>query len=85
MIIYSIKDDKAQAWQGAYSFVNDAIAIREFQSAFNGGKLGLMNECPQDFALYRVAVMDQDTGAVKPDLVLVKNFADFVTEAKNNG
>lgn len=84
MILYTIKDDKAQSFQGCYSFVNDAIAVREFHSAYVNQKLGLMNECPQDFALYAVGVLDDNTGAIKPEVRLVKNFADFAAEAKAN-
>ena len=85
MRIYAIKDDKSQTWQGSYAFVNDAIAIREFDSAFKQGKLGLMNQYPEDFSLYCLGSYEDSTGKVTGDLQLVKNFADFAQEAKTNG
>lgn len=83
MKIFSIKDDKSQTYQGAYTFANDAIAVREFDSAFQNGKLGLMQQYPADFALFQIADFDENTGVVSPNLRLVKNFADF--EVSNNG
>lgn len=86
MNVYAIKDDKAQTWQGCYTFANNALAIREFDSAFKQGKLGLMNEYPGDFCLYQVGVLDERTGVITAHLEPVKNFADFASnEVKNNG
>ena len=85
MRIYAIKDDKSQTWQGCYAFVNDPIAIREFDSAFKQGKLGLMNQYPEDFSLYCLGSYEDGTGKLTADLMLVKNFADFAQEAKTNG
>lgn len=84
MILYTIKDDKAQAYQGIYSFANDAIAVREFDSLFQAGKLGLMNQYPADFALYKCGNIDDATGAVVGKLELVKNFSDFVNEVQQH-
>lgn len=77
MIVYSIKDDKSQTWQGAYVFANDALCIREFDAAFKAGKLGLMNQYPGDFSIYKIGDFNEQTGDLKGDLKLVKNFSDF--------
>lgn len=85
MKLYSIKDDKSQTFQGCYTFVNDAIAIREFDAAFKTGKLGLVSQYPADFAIYRLGDLDDANGVIAPKVELVKNFQDYAMEAKNNG
>lgn len=85
MKLYTIKDDKAQTFTGVYCFANDAIAIREFDSMFKQGKLGLMNQYPADFALYSCGSLDEATGNILPALALVINFQDFAQEVNADG
>ena len=84
--VYSIKDNKAQAFSGLYVNVNDALMVRDLDSGFKTGKMGLINQYPEDFSVYQVAIFDDCTGEVKPALRFVKNFSDFsIEEDQENG
>lgn len=75
--IYAIKDDKAQTWQGCYPYPNDAMAIRDFDQLFKQGKLGLINNYPEDFKLYCLGTYDETTGKIAGDLAFIRNFSDL--------
>lgn len=78
MKIYALKDDKSQTFQGSYCFVNNALCVRSFDALFQQRKLDIINQYPEDFAIYQIADFDETTGAVTPHLDFVANFSDFV-------
>lgn len=87
MKVYSIKDDKSQTWQGCYPYLNDGLAIRDFNSMFDQNKLGIINQYPGDFSLYCLGTMDENTGKLSGDLKLVITFESFTNkgEVVHNG
>ena len=63
--MYSIKDAKT-GYMTPVLEQNDAAALRNFAHAVNQPD-GIMNSCPNDFALYKVAQFDTDRGLVPLD------------------
>lgn len=65
MKIYSIKD-KAVGFTSTFTTENDYSALRMFSDSINTGK-SMLNEHPEDFQLYRLGELNQNSGVITPE------------------
>lgn len=78
--MYSIRDVKAETWALPFSSINNATAIRDFQTLVSDGRT-LVGQHPEDFDLFFVGSWDEAAGAaVEPARVKLANGLDFKKE-----
>ena len=66
-IIIAIRDLKADAFGKPHGVHNDATAIRTFSDEINSNdKKSLISTHPHDFALYKIATYEEQTGKITP-------------------
>jgi hypothetical protein len=65
--IYAVYDLTANTYCNPFVMVNDETALREFATAANDPQ-SLLFKYPTEYALYRIASFDFDSGEVKPCL-----------------
>lgn len=63
--IYSIRDAAAQVFTSPTIDITDQSAIRGFAQAVNNSG-SVMNFNPSDFALYRLGILDVESGSIDP-------------------
>lgn len=63
--IYSIKDEKV-SFTSLTTNRSDGAARRDFAIDINNPQMKALNYSPSDFALYRIATFDIDTGIIEP-------------------
>lgn len=73
--VYTIFDKKAQVYGPLFTAQNDPTAIRQVQMMQEGESL--LSQHPDDFAVFRIATYDNQTG------VLTGNAALFVYNLNN--
>lgn len=61
--LYAIMDRKLGSFARPFTMVNDAMAVRAFQSA-KQDPASELSKYPEDFVLYAVGTFDDDTGAL---------------------
>lgn len=83
--VYSIFDEKAQAYLRPLYANQHAEAIRSFHGAVLEDKG--FSKFPEDFRLYFLAVWDTDSGKFKsePQPVFMANATDFVKRENEGG
>lgn len=65
-VLVSIKDRAVEAFQPAYTARAEGEAIRGFQDAINNQQSGTIHTHPEDFDLYILAYIDDQTGRIEP-------------------
>lgn len=70
MILYAIKDNKSGKFDRPFPMINDQVAIRGFKTIVND-KNTEPGKYPEDFELYKVGEMSEDTGVVVSDVVFL--------------
>ncbi len=63
--IFSIRDAAAHVFTSPTIDLTDESAIRGFKQAVNN-KGSMMNFCPSDFALYRIGILNVESGTIEP-------------------
>jgi len=61
--LYAVLDEKAQAFRTMTFFQSNGVAIRQFADAVCDEKT-FLHKHPQDYALYLLGSVDDETGAV---------------------
>lgn len=78
MNIYSIKDIKADRFQGLVCFPNDSMAKRAFASAVNSPDVhGLLSEYPEDCQIFRLGTFNDKIGELIYDPHFLWNGTDL--------
>lgn len=82
LIVYSVRDLKAEYFISPFTLHSDAEAIRSFGDAVSKGGTTLSDH-PEDFQLYKVGEFDIDSGLIVsfPSPVALAMASDF----KNGG
>lgn len=73
MKLYSVKDKRAKEFGAIMALPTDAHAVRSFTQEVNRkDEHNMLNQFPDDFAMYSVGNFDQDTGQItgEPQLLL---------------
>jgi len=74
MKIYSVRDKRANEYGQPMAMPTDAHAVRSFQQEVNREDAGnMLNQYPEDFAMYYVGDFDQEHGTITetgPQLLL---------------
>lgn len=72
MKIYSVRDKKAAEFGQPMAMPTDAHAVRSFTQEVNrADTANMLNQYPEDFAIYRVGTFDQDTGDITPETTML--------------
>jgi len=66
LCIYSVLDNKAQAFLAPFFMSNDAVALRAFADAANDPTHQFFKN-PNDYCLYRIGAFFDDTGVIEAD------------------
>ncbi|UPW40904.1 nonstructural protein [Sigmofec virus UA08Rod_6143] len=67
--IYTLMDVKSAKFGPVMTFANDELAIRSFCAMISSpDKDSLIALYPQDYSLYSLAVYDNDTGEIRPEV-----------------
>lgn len=78
MNIYSVKDIKADRYQGLVLFPNDDMAKRAFTQAVNSpDSHGLLSEFPEDVQIYRFGTFDDHSGIIEYKSEFLWNGSDL--------
>lgn len=66
--MYSVFDEKAQAFRSMHFVQSDGVAIRNFSDAVcnENPNTNYLRQHPQDYSLYCLAVFDDETGRIEP-------------------
>lgn len=83
MKLYSVKDIKADRFNGPIMFPNEAMARRAFASAVNSDHPGLLSDYPEDAQIYCVGSFDDHSGAITPENTFVCTGLDLKKEDKH--
>jgi hypothetical protein len=67
MILFSIRDEKANIFHAMSQGLTEAEAIRGFTANVNNPQNDLLHTYPSDYALYRLGEFDQETGEITPE------------------
>jgi len=67
--LYSIYDLKSQSFGHPFSALSDELALRAFSGSVNSSPGNLMADSPEDFTLYHVGEMDDETGSIKAEVL----------------
>ena len=68
--VYALLDEKLGQFNSPICFPSDGVAQRTMQDEVNRAEAGnAMNRYPEDFAMYRVAEFDPDSGEMFPEAV----------------
>lgn len=76
MKLYSIKDTGAGFTQ-IFLCPNNYAAQRMFKDTVNAPQPSLITQYPNDFSLYCLGELDQDTGAITPKTDFICNAIDL--------
>lgn len=76
MKIYSIKD-KAMGYQQIFTAPNDYAGLRMFADTLNGGQ-NMLNMHPEDFQLYRLGELVEDTGEITPEIKFLEEASNLI-------
>lgn len=68
MLLFSLCDLKANSFNRPFAEASIASAMRSFTVLANDPKAGLVNQFPDDYALFQVGSFDVETGALKPKM-----------------
>ena len=82
MILYTVKDNKSGKFDRPFPMVNDQVALRGFKTLCSDTN----TECgkyPEDFEIYRIGVLDEDTGIVTPDVTFLAVGSNLIGGANN--
>lgn len=63
--VYSIMDNKAEAFLPPFFMHNDSVAMRAFADAVNDSTHQFFKN-PNDYCLYRIGHFDDNTGVIVP-------------------
>lgn len=83
MFLYSVKDIKADRFNGPIMFPNEAMARRAFASAVNSDHPGLLSDYPEDAQIFCVGSFDDHSGEIVPQNIFVCTALDLKREVKN--
>lgn len=76
--LYSIKDIKANRFQGVVPFPNDDMAKRAFTSAVNSSEsAGLLSQYPEDVQIFRLGSFDDVSGEIQSKQEFLWNGLDL--------
>nr|WAE43599.1 MAG: nonstructural protein [Microviridae sp.] len=65
--LYAVRDLKVGGFNNPYSFINDAVAVRSFESLVNEqSSASMIAKYPGDYDLFCIAEFDQDSGIIVP-------------------
>lgn len=77
--IYAIKDTKANSFMEITEGQGDGVMCRTLSSIVNDkDKKSLIAAFPQDFELWKIAEMNEETGEIKQDLRKIADASDWV-------
>lgn len=79
--LYAIYDEAKQAFINIMEKDNDKVAIRDFKVMANNPQ-SLICMAPEEFKLYELGAMDEETGELLSNKRLVANAEDY-KEVKN--
>lgn len=79
--LYAIYDEAKQAFINIMEKDNDKVAIRDFKVMANNPQ-SLICMAPEEFKLYELGAMDEETGELLENKRLVANAEDY-KEVKN--
>lgn len=77
--LYSIKD-KASGFTQIFVANSKYNALRSFSDAVNGQGT-VIAQHPEDFSLYELGEMDQDTGIISPNVSFIEEASNLVKKA----
>lgn len=79
--LYSVKDTKLGKFGIPFTAPNDEIAKRNLISTIRAGNNNIA-EFPEDFQLFKVGTMNDDTGELKTEIKFLTNAIEY-KEDKN--
>lgn len=80
MKIYAIKDNKL-GFDMVFTMSNNMAAIRAFGD-WCGNEQSLYNKHPEDYDMYCVGDMDENSGAITPEVTFLEKASTFVKKKK---
>lgn len=67
--VFAVRDHKAAAYMAPFQAPNVAVAVRMFTEAVRGSRDSMLSKFPEDYALFRLAMFDDETGLYVPEMV----------------
>ena len=64
--LYSVFDSKTACFSAPYTGLSDAAAIRSFADSVNDPNSGNWNRHPEDYSLFFIGEINEDTGHLIP-------------------
>ena len=80
--LYAIFDRQRMAYLAIMEKPNHAVALRDFDSIAKD-KSGLVNRYPEDFAMYYLGTMDEETGELTSEKQKIGEAKDYIGEKEN--
>jgi len=80
-ILFAVRDKKAQIYQNFFIANSIAEAIRSFRTAAND-KSTQLNQFPEEFELYKICEVDQDTAIVVNQEIVALGLASTYLEKR---
>lgn len=66
--LYAIKDELAGTFMQPMEFKSEAEAKRTFTLLINNKNSELMNNCPEDFSMWKIGTFEKNDGTITPEL-----------------
>lgn len=64
-LIVAVYDKKAESFNPIYTSKNEAVAVRDFSQGCIDKESNL-SKYPEDYALYKLGTVEEDTGIITP-------------------
>lgn len=77
-MIFGIKDEAAKAFVTYFHAPTAAVAIRNFETNANDPNSNI-GRYPEDYALYQICRIEDETGEAEPDLLLIERAPALIT------
>lgn len=77
LCIFSIHDNKAEAFMRPFAAPTPAFAMRSFADMVNDPEQPIAQH-PADYTLFKVGVMSEETGEIIPDKISLGSAVEFI-------
>lgn len=78
--LYAIRDLRSEALEFVFEEANDYAASRRIQYMLdqNNPALSMYSKFPEDYALFKIGVLDRKSGALQSDFHHVADFSTYI-------
>ena len=78
MQLFGIKDEAAGGFTHYFAAKTSALALRSFEQAVADEQSNI-SKWPEDHTLYRLADIDEQTGEVNPEMMLLEKAGNLIS------